>query len=63
MRDGMVRGAKGASRNEGGAVASEAGDAVHAGDVDGPWLDHLRQDGGELAHGHHGEDLMLLGKR
>jgi hypothetical protein len=52
IRDGMVRGATRAGRDEGGTVAGEAGDAVHARGLDSFRQGHLRQDGGEAAGRH-----------
>jgi hypothetical protein len=59
----MVGGAKGAGCDERGAGAGKAGNAMDAGGLEGVGEGHLWQDGSELMHGHHGEDLMLLGKR
>jgi hypothetical protein len=46
-RDGVVRGPKRPSRDAGGAVAGEAGAAVHAGGFDAFGQGQVRQDGGE----------------
>jgi hypothetical protein len=56
-------GATRAGRDHSRAVAREASSAVKAGGIDGFRQGQIRQDGGELVHGHYGEDLMLLGKR
>jgi hypothetical protein len=49
IREGVVGGATRAGRHQRGAVAGQAGDAVHAGGVEGFGEGHRRQDGGEPA--------------
>jgi hypothetical protein len=48
VREGLVGGAKRASRHQGGAVARGAGDAVDAGGLDGLGQGHRRQDSREV---------------
>jgi hypothetical protein len=45
--DGVVRRPKRAGGDEGGALAGEAGDTVHARGFDGLWEGQIQQDGGE----------------
>jgi hypothetical protein len=55
-RDGLVGGAKRASRHQRGAGAGEAGDAVDARRLNGLGEGHRREDGGEPACQHPGEN-------
>jgi hypothetical protein len=52
VRNGVVRSATRARRDEGGAVVGEAGDAVNTRGLDGFSQGHIRQDGGESAVQH-----------